>query len=157
MELHDYAIAKGMKAEMKDPYTFRYVYKKLYSLTLHNLPVRISVPYRLDNGKHVPSQFERFIDAAESQPDNDALILYIQKNIGICDGCRYRAEGRKKPNERCGMWVNIRGSKRLSAMCNAAISKYHRGKPYLVYTDEDIKMLKRMIDIRIIQIDNFVR
>ena len=157
IELHEYAIAKGMKAEMKDPYTFRYTYKKIYSLILQNLPARISVPYRLDNGKHVSSQFERFIDVAESQPDNDALILYIQNNIGICDGCRYRAEGRKKPNERCGTWINIRGTKRLSSMCGAAISKYHRGKPYLVYTDEDIQMLKRMIDIRLIQLDIFQR
>lgn len=142
--------------EMKDLYTFRYVYKKLYSLALRNLPVRISVPYRLDNSKYIPGQFERFMDAAESQPDNDALIRYIQNNIGICDGCRYRADGRKKSNERCGIWVNIRGVKRLSAMCNPEISKYHRGKSYLVYNNEDIQMLKRMIDIRIMQIDNFI-
>jgi len=156
IELHEYVIAKGMKVETKDLYTFRYVYKKLYSLALHNLPARISVLYRLDNSKYIPGQFKRFIDAAESQPDNDALIRYILNNIGICDGCRYRAGGRKKLNERCGMRVYIRGVKRLSAMCNPGISKYHRGKSYLVYNDEDILMLKRMIDIRIMQIDCFI-
>jgi hypothetical protein len=157
MELHKYAIAKGMKVEMKDPYSFRYIYKKLYSLTLHNNPARISVQYRLDNGKHITGQFERFLEVAESQSDADELIKYIQSNIGICDGCRYRAEGRKKPEERCGQWVYIRGARRLSAVCNPGISKYHRGKPYLVYNDEDIRILKRMIDVRIEQIDNWLK
>lgn len=155
-ELHKYAVAKDMKVEMKDPYTFRYIYKKLYSFSLHNLPARISVPYRLDNGRFVPNQFERFLEAAEQQLDAGELIEYIKNNIGICDGCRYRAEGRKKPNERCGQWVDIHGTKRLLALCNTAISKYHRGKPFLIYKDEDIQMLKRMIDVRIAQVDKFI-
>jgi len=155
-ELHEYALSKGLKAEMKDPYTFRYLYKKLYSLTLGNNPAHVRVQYRLDNAKPIMGSFERFLEIAESQPDNDALVQYIKNNIGICDGCRYRAEGRKKSNERCGQWVEIRGARRLSAvMCTAAISKYHRGKPYIVYTDEDVQMLKRMIDIRIEQIDKY--
>ena len=153
IEIHDYAVSKGMKVEMKDPYTFRYIHKKLYAIALHNNPARISVLYRLDNGKHVPGQFEKFLEIAEEYPDADTLVKYIQDNIGICDGCRYRAEGRKRPNERCGQWVEIRGERRLTALCNAAISKYHRGKPYLAYNDYDIRMLKRMVDIRVAQIN----
>lgn len=78
LELHIYALAKGMKVEMKDPYTFRYVYKKLYSLEIHNNPFGILIPYRLDNGKYVPRQFERFLEIAENQPDADEIVRYIQ-------------------------------------------------------------------------------
>ncbi len=144
-----------MKMEKKDPYTFRYLYKKLYSLVLTNNPARISVPYRMDNGRYVPGQLERFMEAAESQPDAGALITYIQQNIGICDGCRSRAEGRKKTEERCGRWADIGGARRFTAMCNPAISKYHRGKPHYDYAEDDIPMIKRMMDIRIIQVDGY--
>ena len=156
LKLHEYAIAKGMKVEMKDPYTFRYLYKKLYSLELGNNPAYVSIPYRLDNGKHIIGEFDKFLEAAERQPDADALVKYIQDNINICDGCRGRAEGMKKANERCGIWVDIRGKRRLARMCNADIRKYHRSKPYIAYTEEDFPMLKRMIDVRIEQIDKYV-
>jgi|GEM_PF-1099000 len=155
LTLHEYALSLGMKAEMKDPCTFRYSYKKLYSLVLQNNPARISVPYRLSNGGHVHGQFDRFIEAAEAQTDADALIRYIQNNIGICDGCRYRSEGRKTPNERCGQWVAIRGVRRFASLCAAAISRYHRGRPFIPYTLEDVLMLKRMLDIRVMQVEAY--
>ena len=153
-ELHEYALSLGMKVEMKDPSTFRYTYKKLYSLELHGNPAKVSVSYRLDNGKYVSGAFDRFLAVAETQPDADALVLYIRDNVGICDGCRYRAEGRKKSNERCGERVSIRGARRLtSVMCNAAISRYHRGRPFVVYTPADVPMLKRMLDVRVLQLE----
>ena len=151
MEMHAYAIARGMKMEMKSPYTFRYVYKKLYSLELHNHPFEIAVPYSLDNGKRVPGQLEAFLAVAESQPDADALVRYIQGGIRVCTACN----GTKKANERCQCWVDIRGARRLSAACHPTISKYRRGARNPAYTEEDIQMLKRMMDIRIEQVDQF--
>ncbi|MCL2512445.1 MAG: hypothetical protein FWF08_00970, partial [Oscillospiraceae bacterium] len=151
LELHEYAVAKGMKVQMKDPYTFRYVYKKLYSLEIHNIPFSVLVPYRLDNGKRVPGQFERFLAAAEGLPDADGVIRYIQGGICVCNCCN----GTKKANERCSNWVEIRGARRLPSACHPAISKYRRGSHDPAYKDEDIQMLKRIIDIRIAQVDNF--
>ena len=148
LELHEYALEKGMKEE-KGTYSFRYVYKKLYSLELHNHPFGVLVPYRLDNGKHIPGQLERFIAVAESQPDADELVKYIQGGIRVCNACN----GIKKANERCQLWVEIRGARRLSSACHPTISKYRRGSKNLAYTDEDIQMLKRLIDVRIEQVD----
>jgi hypothetical protein len=152
LELHAYAVAKGMKVEMKDPYTFRYIYKKLYSLEIHNNPFCVRVPYGLDNGRHVPGQFERFLAAAESQPDADELTRYIQGGICVCNSCN----GTKKPGERCSHWVEIHGARRLVAMCHPAISKYRRGTRNEAYYPEDIRMLKRMIDVRLAQIDEII-
>ena len=151
LELHGYALKKGMKAEIKSPYTIRYIYKKLYSLELHNYPFNVLVLCRLSNSGHTPDQFERYFEIAESQPDADELIRYIQGGICVCNACN----GIKKANERCGRWLEIHGARRLASMCHPAISKYRRGRHNLAYTDEDIKMLKRMIDLRVIQIDQF--
>lgn len=151
LEMHNYAVSKGMKMEMQNPYTFRYTYKKINSVELHNNPFRVMVIYRLDNAKHVHDQFERFFSVAEMQPDAVALVQYIQGGIEVCTGCH----GLHKASERCGKWLNIHGARRLASMCHPAISKYRRGTRNLAYLDEDILMLKRMIDVRIAQVDEF--
>ena len=150
LKLHHYAAEKGMRVEKKSPYTFRYVYKKLYALEIHNLPFGMAVPYRLDNGKHVPGQLERFLALAARQPDADALLRYIQGGIRVCNCCN----GTKKASERCGIWVEICGARRLSSACQPAIGKYRSGPRRLEYTEEDIRLLKRMMDIRMAQIDS---
>lgn len=150
-ELHAYALSKGAKWERKGPTCFRYAYQGHYILVLQNNPAHVEVPYSLSDGG-----FERFLAEAQHQPDADALVAYIQKDIGICDGCRYRSEGRKPLRERCGRWVEIRGVRRFASGCHPAISKYHRGKDHYVYTYEDIRLLKRMMDLRISQIDHFI-
>ena len=109
------------------------------------------VIYRLDNGKHVHDQFERFFSVAEQQPDADELVRYIQGGIEVCTGCH----GLHKASERCGKWLGIHGARRLASMCHPAISKYRRGTRNLAYLDEDIQMLKRMIDVRLVQVDDF--
>ena len=151
LEIHNYAVSKGMKMEMKDPYMFRYTYKKIYSVELHNNPFRVMVIYQLNNGKHVYDQFERFLANAEQQPDADELVRYIQGGIWVCTGCN----GLHKADKRCGKWLDIHGARRLASMCHPAISKYRRGTRNLAYLDEDIQMLMRMIDIRLVQVDNF--
>jgi len=150
LQLHEYAIVKGIKAEMKDPYTFRYIYKKLYSMEIHNNPFFVLILYRLDNGKYISGQFESFLEIAEAQPDASELVRYIQGGIYVCTCCN----GTKKANERCGHWVEICGARRLSSSCHPAISKYRRGSYNPAYTEEDIRLLKRMIDLRILQLDS---
>ena len=154
-DLHEYVIKKGMKLKIESETYFRYTYKKLYSLVLRTNPTRIIVPYTL---KNIPDKFERFLEVAEKQPDADLLIKYIQDNIGVCDGCAANIASRERDKKKgikkkCGYyWVNIREAKRLSC-ASSTINKYRYGKE-LVFNDEDIQMLKRMIDIRVMQIDN---
>lgn len=62
----------------------------------------------------------------------------------------------KKPNERCGKWVELQGARRLVSMCLSSVSKYRRGLRNTPYTEEDIRILKRMLDIRIIQNDKYL-
>ena len=148
-ELHNHALSIGAKLERKGCYSFRYTYKKLHVLILNNYFLQIEVPYRMNNAYNIEGQFERFLEIAESQSDNDSLIAYMMRNLCICDGCRGRAEGRKKINERCGKWVKIRDKKRFISMCHPAVSKYNNS-----YDHGDIQMLKRMVDIRIEQIES---
>ena len=142
LEMHAYAIAKGMKAEMKDSYTFRYTYKKLYSLVLHNNPARITVPY---------GQFESFMEIVDAQPDRMELIAYIKKELCACDACG----GAKTAATRCkNAWIYIDGARRLPAGCHRDIGKWKAAKSNLTYSEYDVQMLKRMMDIRVAQIDN---
>lgn len=152
LEMHHYAISNGFKLQMKNPYNFRYQYKQLYSLELSNNPFRIAIGYRLHNALHVHDQLERFLAVVEEQPDREELIHYIQGGLRVCDGCG----GIKKPHERCGKWVDLYGARRLAAMCPPTISKYRRGKTNTAYTVGDLMMLKRMLDIRVMQVDRYI-
>ena len=151
-EMHNHALSKGLKVQIKDPYCIRYIYKRLYSLEISNNPFRITVSYRLDNGKRVEDQFDRFFDVMNAQPDKDELIEYLKGGIRVCDACG----GKKKPNERCGKWVELNESRRLISMCLSSVSKYRRGLRITDYNEDDIRILKRMLDIRIIQIDKYL-
>ena len=151
LDLHEYALGKGMKVE-KRAYGFSYVYKKLGSLSLLNNPFCVRVNYRLHRSGHVHDQFERFLSIAEEQPDADNLVKYIQGGIAVCG----RRDCARKASGLCDKWLNIHGARRRASMCHTEISKYRRGSKNLAYTDEDIQMLKRMIDIRIAQIDEYV-
>lgn len=156
-ELYEYALSKGAKQETApNSNSIRYSYKKLYVLVLKNNSPMIEVPYRLSNGGHITDEFERFLEQAELQTDSDSLVMYIQRNIAVCNGCRYRGEGIKPMSERCGRWFQIRDKKRYANMCHTAISKHHHGNRFHVYDEHDVVMLKRMIDIRIAQIDNYL-
>lgn len=155
-ELYEYALSKGAKQESAPNSCYlRYSYKKLYILVLGNNPPTVEVPYRLSNGGHISGELERFLEQAEAQADSDSLVTYIQKNIAVCNGCRIRKEGIKPVNERCGRWVWIRDKRRYVNMCHTAVSKHHHGERLRVYDEQDIVMLKRMIDIRIAQIDAY--
>jgi hypothetical protein len=154
-ELHEYAISKGTKLETHNQYRrFRYIYKKEYVLVLDPY---ISVQYNNQYSRKRDSwvSFNLFMDEIEKQPDKDELIKYVQKEICVCHSCSNRKVGPKNENERCGHWLDIYGVKRYAAACHPEISKVHIPKELQIYTDYDIQMLKRMMDIRIEQINNY--
>lgn len=149
LNLHNFALSKGLKPELKNPYTIRYIYKKLYSFELHNDLFRILIVYRLDNKKVLIESLDRFLQVVREQPDRDALIAYIQDGICVCTSCN----GAKPFDKRCGVWVDIDGVRRLASMpCNSAIGK--RGKD-IRYNEEDMRMLKRLLEVRIDQVDAY--
>lgn len=151
LDMQQHALSLGMKVE-RTPYCFRYSYKKLYSLELLNHPFGIRVIYRLDNGKHVRDQLERFLSVAEEQADADEMIRYIHGGIMVCDSCA----GKKRPDERCGQWKQIHGARRLVSMCHPAVGKYRRGVQNTDFLDSDIQMLKRLLDVRVEQVDQYL-
>ncbi|MFR1518586.1 MAG: hypothetical protein ACLSVG_07405 [Clostridia bacterium] len=86
-----------------------------------------------------------FVEAAKCQPDSEALLAYIQKEITLCRDCQ---------NANCsGITLDVAGVKRRAAHCHSEIGKVHAGSTSPRYTDYDIQLLKRMMDIRKIQID----
>jgi len=144
--LREYVLANGMKEKKEGPHFFRYIYKEKVSLELRSLPTRISVPF---------GEFEQFLALAEKEADADALIDYLLNNITICDGCaaNIASRQREKEKKKCGYyWVAIRDAKRLSCVASRiTTSQYSRPR---ALSDGDVEMLKRMIAIRIAQLDH---
>ena len=98
-------------------------------------------------------QLDRLIAVAEEQSDGEVLMEYIKKGICICTGCG----GTKKPEVRCGLWTVIGGARlRASVYCHAAIGKMRRGKSDPDFHPEDVEMMKRLLDVRLIQIDRYL-
>ena len=153
LELREYAMSKGMKEEKAETNSFRYTYNKQRVLQLRTIPAQVTVPYGLYNGKE--SSFEQFLAITEKQPDADTLVKYIFDKLNFCDGCAANVASRAKEKEKkkCGYYmVNIRDKKRLSCAASCiTTSQYSR---LHVINDEDIRMMKRMIDIRVAQIDS---
>ena len=147
LELREYALAKGMKQKNCSRYTYKdNIALELGVLSRHDHLPRITIPYGLKDA----SGFERFLVVAENHADADMLVNYIRHNIFVCDGCKENTASRLKEKDKkiCGYyWVNIRDAKRLS--CHASAIKTDNPN------DEDIQMLKYIIDIRISQIDNY--
>ncbi len=58
-------------------------------------------------------------------------------------------------SECCGRLLDIYGAKRLAASCHPEIVKYLITDETQESTNYNLKMLKRMIDIRMAQVDNY--
>jgi len=151
IEIHEYALKKGAKPELPKYYTVaRYKYKNEFLLSLgydtgQNIPLIIGIPFGLSGFRR---GYGGFMEVIETQPDKEELIAYVIKEICKCNACW----GSKKVSNRCGIWTDIHGARRM--ICgDCGITKSKAPKSNLEYSDYDIKMLKRMIDLRIIQID----
>ena len=155
-EMHGYALQKGTKLEPHKYYgRFIYKYKSQNVLMLQKnswrqTPLDIAVPWGI-NGANTADSYNSFMSTVDSQPDREGLTAYIQKEICACDACG----GRKKAAVRCTKeWIEINSKRRLLALCHRDICKWKAAKNNLQYTGYDIKMLKRLLDVRIMQIDN---
>ena len=148
-ELYDYALTKGAKRLSYNQYKpYCFVYRKKHVLVLYNNDgIFAAVPYmnQYTAGDAV-GELQQFIAIAKQQPDSAELIAYIQQGITCCRSC---------DNANCnGRIVDVAGVKRHLAYCHTEISKAHRSENERVYTDYDISMLKRMIDVRFLQVEN---
>ena len=151
-ELHDYVLSKGAKLEPHKYFLrLRYIYKNDFVLIfephLSQMHHIIEVLYfRKNDGD---TSFDRFLDEVKKQLDKEELIKYIQDDVCLCSSCNDSCGGTKiAPTDICG-------KKRRLAGCHRSITKWHK-KPLdkQIYTNYDIQMLKRIIDIQISLIDN---
>jgi len=151
LELHEYALAKRMKVKKKEVSHFGYTYNDFNSLGLNNNPASVYVSFGLN---YASDQFDRFMEIIEKQPDADVLAQYIRDNIHFCDGCAANVSSRAKEKEKkkCGYYyINIRGKKVLSCF-GSSIGTSHYSRPKRELNDVDIKMMKRLLDVRCEQI-----
>ena len=157
-EVRDYALSKGMKeknvGKVFEYSGFRYTYNEKISLKFHGNPLNIAVSYNIASS---PTPFDVFMQIVESQPDSKALCEFISKNIHTCDGCAVNAatRAREKEYKKCGFfWVEICGQNRIA--CDVrTITTWQFNRHIHELCDDDTKMLKRLIDIRIEQIDKY--
>lgn len=150
-DLYDHALdigAKRLSYNKYKPYAF--VYQKKHVLVLSNNGLLAVVPYKNQyTAGDVNVDLQSFIEIAKRQPDSKELLTYIQQEIVLCRNCS---------NINCsGLTVDVAGVKRRVAYCHTEIGKVHSsGDNHNRYTDYDIAMLKRMMDIRMIQIDESI-
>jgi len=146
-ELYDYALARGAKRmpyNPSKPYCF--VHKKKHVLLFDNIGRFVTVPYMNQyTAGDAAQELRRFVEIAEQQPDGNELIAYIQQEITLCAHCG---------NKNChGRVVDVAGVKRHAACCRTEIGKAHRPENARGYTAYDIATLKRMMDVRLMQIE----
>ena len=154
-ELHDYVIAKGAK---KESGRYRYKYKSEHIICFDWKP-SIFISYKLKTG----NSFESYISELSKQPDNVELLDYIQNETSICNHCGLSTcktyveflicapRNRKRHRHFAVVDTNkIKiGDMELNRGC-----LYHLDDVTQSFKDDEIKMMKRLIDIRFSQIDN---
>ncbi len=154
LELHNFALSQGFRVEKKNPYVFRYLHNKLYSMEISNNPFSVSVQYRLDNGmgayKNIYGQLDCFLKIVQEQADCQDIEEYILRGIMVCNACG----GQKRAEQRCGVWIELFGKRFLVSCCHIAIGRDRRirSSPYTAY---DISMMKRLLAVRREQIDRY--
>ena len=167
-EMHEYALAKGAVLEDQKYYgQYRYVYKNRYVLVMQiqkferETPIDIAVSYEtrsqeaeagweqyMEDGKRRILQcIESLKEVIKRQPDRDELEAYVKKEMATCENATScKCVAREAVTDVFGVdkYVNT---------CMRAISKWSGTKDSEAYTDYDIKMLKRLMDVRLSQID----
>ena len=154
-ELHDYVSRKGVK---KDSGKFSYKYKDEHIIFFDYLPA-ICISYKLKAG----NSLESFIAELNKQPDKDKLSTYLQTNATLCNHCGLstckahveyflcypHGSERHWHFENVDKTVFKAGGLEIRRGC-----RYHQEKVNNAFTDDEIAVLKRLIDIRFAQIDN---
>jgi len=156
ISLREYALSKGMKEDKVNTGFFRYDYNKDRGKNRCLELINNARPWYTPRASVPFGRFENFMEITENQPDADALVEYISEKFNFCDGCAANesSRAREKEKKKCGFYeVEIRGKKVLS--CTAGkITTWKYTKQRSV-GDADIPMLKRMMDIRMAQIEGY--
>lgn len=152
-ELHEYAVSKGAKLNTHFEYRrFRYIYRSECVLIFEDSEMKpcVVVPYnnQYSRKRNSWTSFDLFMAAVDAQPDRDELVRYIQKQISVCQTCSDRG---------CGHWLDIHGVRRMAAACHPEISKCLESDGSRSALADDIRMLKRMMDMRVVQTERFGR
>jgi len=162
-DMHEYALAKGAKLEDQKYYgQYRYIYKSRYVLVMQiqkferPTPIDIAIPYEarslesksekyMENGRLIIKCFDNFKAIIERQPNRDEIVAYVKKEIATCEN---------STKCKCNAWkvvTDIFGVDKHVNTCMKSISKWTAD--IAEYTGYDIKMLKRLMDVRISQVD----
>lgn len=154
-ELHEYVTEKGAK---KESGRYRYKYKGEHIISFDWKP-SIFISYKIKSG----NSFESFVWELNKQPDKVDLLDYIQKETTICNHCGLSTckdyveflictpRNRKRHHHFAVVDTNkIKiGGMEINRGC-----LHHLDDITQPFTDEEIKMMKRLIDIRFSQIGN---
>jgi hypothetical protein len=148
LNMHEYVLNKGIKPrKIKRGYVlFEYWFKGnrimiLRENSYRKTPLDIAIPYGL-KGRY--GDIDSFIVACSDETDSSDLLKYIIDNACYCDSCG--------GNGSCENWKEFAGVKRKMAVCHYDITKWKAPKAKLNYTNEDLKWLKRLVDVKIKQI-----
>ncbi|MCL2433363.1 MAG: hypothetical protein FWD16_02450 [Clostridia bacterium] len=155
-ELHEYVMAKGAK---KESGSYKYTYKKEPMVTFDQKPC-VLISFRLETSDSLSS----YISIINTQPDKKQLVSFIENKTECCISCGHKlckkgadvficfpCGSRTGIEYRHAGITDVLGVK-LQPGCRYDINKGNKENKN--YSNEDIKMLKRMLDIRFAQIDN---
>jgi len=154
-ELHDYVVALGAK---KQTDLFRYNYKKEHVILFDKNPC-ILVSYKTQS----KNSLKDFIAIVKKQSDSSQICTYITNKTEVCVPCGHPLC--KTSNEIFLCFPNGDGSRvrqdiktfevdgvTMRASCRYDVNKGNKNNDF--YTDEDVSMIKRLVDIRFAQINN---
>lgn len=149
-DLHEYAISKGTRLYTHFQYRkFRYMYKSECVMVFEDWYPDPSVIVLYNNQysrtRDPWTSFDLFMTMVDKQPDKDELTQYLQEYICVTDDAS------------SGHWVEIHGARRNLAVSHTELCRYFDARESPGAYDYDVQMLKRMIDIRIEQIDHYER
>lgn len=145
-ELYDYALSIGAKRMPYNQYRpYCMAYHKKHILVLNNEHgLTASVPYKNQyTSADTLHELHEFMILAEHQADHDELIAYIQNEIMLCKHCNSAG---------CGIFTTLASVQRQIAGCRPEICKNHEPSVFCQYTEYDVKMMKRLMDVRLLQI-----
>lgn len=148
-ELYDYALSIGAKRMPHNQYRpYCLAHQKQHILVFRNeYGLTASVPYKNQyTSADTLHELQRFMMIAEQQPDLKELIAYIRNNIMLCGHCT---------TTNCGILIaDLAGVQCQIAECRPEICKNHEPSMFYQYTEYDVAMMKRLMDVRLLQIQS---
>jgi hypothetical protein len=150
LELHNYLLSRGIKNKPCQYYNrITYEYKNQFVMNIEILGSTYLF-FQVSLGKNINDPAYGFIvNEIEKESDKEELQKYIAENITCCNMCF----AHKTLKKRCGRWADIFGRRRLLCF-EFCLSNKKKSERNIIYSDYDIRMLKRFLDMRIKAIDS---